>query len=49
MQWAPGDIGAGLVYGDGMRRHIGLFLRTVCFVFVQKFADRKEGALAEKN
>jgi multidrug efflux pump subunit AcrB len=35
-------MGTGVVYGMTISTAIGLFLIPVCYVFVQKFADRKE-------
>ncbi len=35
-------MGTGVVYGMGISTAIGLFLIPVCYVFVQKFTDRRE-------
>jgi HAE1 family hydrophobic/amphiphilic exporter-1 len=35
-------MGTGVVFGMGISTLIGLFLIPICYVFVQKFTDRKE-------
>jgi Cu/Ag efflux pump CusA len=35
-------MGTGVVFGMTISTAIGLFLIPVCYVFVQKFSDRKE-------
>jgi multidrug efflux pump subunit AcrB len=35
-------MGTGVVYGMSISTIIGLFLIPVCYVFVQKFTDRRE-------
>lgn len=43
-------MGTGVVFGMGISTVIGLFLIPVCYVFVQRFADRREekaGKVAE--
>ena len=35
-------MGTGVVYGMTISTAIGLFLIPVCYVFVQRFADRKK-------
>jgi Cu/Ag efflux pump CusA len=43
-------MGTGVVFGMTISTAIGLFLIPVCYVFVQKFADRKEKkAVAASN
>jgi hypothetical protein len=37
-------MGTGVVYGMSISTLIGLFLIPVCYVFVQKFSDRKSPA-----
>jgi multidrug efflux pump subunit AcrB len=37
-------MGTGVVFGMTISTLIGLFLIPVCYVFVQKFSDRKEKA-----
>jgi hydrophobe/amphiphile efflux-1 (HAE1) family protein len=39
---ARATMGTGVVFGMSISTLIGLFLIPVCYVFVQKFADRKE-------
>ena len=40
-------MGTGVVYGMTISTAIGLFLIPVCYVFVQKFSDRKKKVVAE--
>jgi hydrophobe/amphiphile efflux-1 (HAE1) family protein len=40
-------MGTGVVYGMTIATAIGLFLIPVCYVFVQKFADRREKKTAD--
>lgn len=42
-------MGTGVVFGMSISTLIGLFLIPVCYVFVQKFADRKEKKAAAKE
>jgi multidrug efflux pump subunit AcrB len=35
-------MGTGVVFGMSIATLIGIFLIPVCYVFVQKFTDRKE-------
>jgi len=41
-------MGTGVVFGMGISTLIGLFLIPVCYVFVQKFTDRKLKKIEEK-
>jgi hydrophobic/amphiphilic exporter-1 (mainly G- bacteria), HAE1 family len=40
-------MGTGVVFGMGIATLIGLFLIPVCYVFVQRFADRKEKPIVQ--
>lgn len=40
---ARSTMGTGVVFGMGISTVIGLFLIPVCYVFVQRFIDRREG------
>jgi HAE1 family hydrophobic/amphiphilic exporter-1 len=42
-------MGTGVVYGMTISTAIGLFLIPVCYVFVQKFADRREKKAEDKK
>ena len=42
-------MGTGVVFGMSISTLIGLFLIPVCYVFVQKFTDRREKKAADKK